>query len=60
MKIADKIERAKQAIKFITDHDDAPMEEVVEATDQLKAFTTRELKEATKRRKAKAAADAGE
>jgi hypothetical protein len=58
MKIADKVERAKQAIQFITDHDDAPIEEVVAATDELKTFIASELKAAPKRRAARAKAKA--
>lgn len=57
MKIADKIERAKQAIAFITEHDDAPMEEITAAADELQLFAARELKAAAQRRHAKASAE---
>lgn len=57
MKIEDKVERAKQAIKFITDHDDAPQAEMAAAVKELKQYADAELKQAAARRSSKKAGD---
>lgn len=51
MKVQEKVFRAKEAIRFISTHDDELMKEIDEALDELKAFIESERKEAVKRRK---------
>lgn len=58
MNVQDKLARAQQAIAFITSHDDAPIEEVEAAVDQIQQFAGAELEQAKKRRAEKAAAQA--
>ena len=57
MKLDEKIPMAKQTIRFISRHDDAPIEEVNEALDALIAFIKEEKKESAKRRAEKVEAE---
>lgn len=50
MKVKEKTKRAKQAITFISTHDDAPLEHVEAALEELKEFIDSELKAAQERR----------
>lgn len=60
MQVTEKVTRAKEAIRFISTHDDEPMEVIESALDELKAFIESEKKEAAKRRKNKEAVKAKE
>ncbi len=53
MKIARKVELAKQALASITRHDDAEMVVVEAAAAELSAFMAQELQEAAARRAAR-------
>ena len=59
MKVKEKIVIARNAIRFISTHDDEP-EQVDKALDELTDFIQSEKKEAAKRRKEKEAAKAKE
>ena len=50
MKLDEKIPMAKQTIRFISRHDDSPIEDVNQALDALISFIKEEKKEAAKRR----------
>lgn len=50
MKVKEKLPRAKEAIRFISTHDDAPLEEVAYALDELTKFIDVEKHSAEKRR----------
>ena len=54
MNIAQKLAYAKQAVTSIIDHDDAPMEAVGMAVDQLKEHMDAKMVEAQARRMAAA------
>jgi hypothetical protein len=51
MKVSEKIERAKEVLSSIIDHDDAPREEIETAIVNLKTFLDKKWKEAVARRK---------
>lgn len=57
MNIKEKLAYVKQAIRSITEHDDAPAGEVAAAVGEVQAFAGNELKKATKRRADKANAE---
>ncbi|MBX3610400.1 MAG: hypothetical protein KF871_10950 [Hydrogenophaga sp.] len=56
MNVQEKLVYAKRAIQSITEHDDAPSEEVAGAVDELQKFAGEEFKKALKRRAEKAKA----
>lgn len=53
MKLQEKIPGAKQAIRFISTHDDDSWDVVEAVLNELKAFIDSEKKEAIKRRQQK-------
>ena len=52
MKIFEKVEYAKKAIEFITTHDDAPIEEVQAALDEISVYMADQMPIAVARREA--------
>lgn len=60
MKISEKLERAKSEIRFLAQHDDAPVDDVVIALDELTEFIQEERQAAVQRSKAREAASAEE
>ena len=56
MKLAEKLVYAKRAIEFITQHDDATLQERAVLVDALQSFLSSELVAAKKRSEAKAKA----
>lgn len=56
MNVQEKLAYAKRSIQSITEHDDAPTEEVAAAVDELQKFAGDEFKKALKRRSATAKA----
>jgi len=56
MNVQEKLAYAKRSIQSITEHDDAPAEEVTSAVDELQRFAADELTKAAQRRLEKAIA----
>lgn len=59
MNVQQKVAYAKRAIQSITEHDDAPLEDVAAAVQKLMTFAETELQKAAQRRSQKAAEVAG-
>lgn len=54
MKVSDKLERAKEAIRFIAEHDDAPIDEVEATLNELCEYALEQFAFAISRRRNKA------
>lgn len=60
MKVQEKVIRAKEAVRLIAEHDDAPIEEVEAALSELSEYAADQLAFAISRRRDKANVKEGE